>query len=418
MIINTVRIKNFRGIFGEELEISLDEKLTVFIGSNGAGKSTILDAVALVLTRIISLIRYQKLSGATFKDTDFPVAERFDETSVTIMPKKGSVWRIRKEKSAPKMMSLADRVYTDSIRSRIFETEERCSIPVFVYYGTHRAVLDIPLKIRKKHSFSLLETYDDAFKGSANFRHFFEWFRNREDLENEIKNQEGRDYSDQQLDAVRQAIQKVMVSFSGLSVRRNPLRMVISKGEKQLRVDHLSEGEKVMLAMVGDLARRLAIANPQMPNPLKGEGIVLIDEVELHFHPAWQRMILGKLCSIFENCQFVVTTHSPQIVGEVSHEQIRMLSKDEKGQVTVDTPDQALGLTSGEVLTELMNTPERDAEISNKMNDIYRFIDGENFYEAKKAITELTTKLNGSIPEIVRMEGLITMLECNDDSDQ
>jgi endonuclease V-like protein UPF0215 family len=65
-----------------------------------------------------------------------------------------------------------------------------------------------------------------------------------------------------------------------------------------------------------------------------------------------------------------------------------------------------------------MNTPERDAEISNKMNDIYRFIDGENFYEAKKAITELTTKLNGSIPEIVRMEGLITMLECNDDSDQ
>jgi hypothetical protein len=151
-----------------------------------------------------------------------------------------------------------------------------------------------------------------------------------------------------------------------------------------------------------------------MQEPLRGEGIVLIDEVELHLHPAWQRIILGKLCEIFPNCQFIVSTHSPQTVGEVSYQHIRILEKNEEDQLIARIPNQSLGLTSGEILEELMYTSKRDEDISKKLDSIYTLIDDEKFTSAKDQISTLKTELNGSIPEIVRMEGLITMLECNE----
>lgn len=422
MKIQDVTIQNFRGISSKPFSVSLDPQLTVFIGSNGIGKSTILDAISIVLSRVINQIKFGKNTGISFKDTDIP-SGRFDETSIAILPINGNLWSVRKDKSTSKNFISYDKEYIDTIALNIFEKQNLCSIPLFVYYRINRAVLDIPLKIRKKHDFSLLEAYDEALVGGANFRHFFEWFRNREDFENEMyrykhnlekEQSETFVFVDEHLMAVREAIESVMSDFSGLSVRRNPLRMVIKKRGKELRVDHLSDGEKCMLAMIGDLARRLAIANPTMQEPLKGEGIVLIDEIELHLHPTWQRIILGKLCEIFPNCQFIVSTHSPQTVGEVSHQHIRILEKDEADQLIARTPDQALGLTSGEILEELMHTSKRDEDISKKLDAIYALIDDKEFASAKDQIFALKTELNGSIPEIVRMEGLITMLECDE----
>ena len=107
-----------------------------------------------------------------------------------------------------------------------------------------------------------------------------------------------------------------MGDVKGLRVKRSPVRMVVDKGGREIRVDLLSEGEKCTLAMIGDLARRLILANPAMENPLEGKGIVLIDEIELHMHPSWQRRILSILKEVFPNIQFIVTTHSPQVLGE------------------------------------------------------------------------------------------------------
>ena len=157
------------------------------------------------------------------------------------------------------------------------------------YYPVNRAVLDIPLRIKERHSFDLLSAYSDSLTGGANFRAFFEWFREREDLENENRKYadqlikpEGYQFPDRQLEAVRAALMLFMPEFTNLTVRRNPLRMEVEKNGKTLRVNQLSDGEKCLMAMVGDLARRMAIANPVRPNPLEGEGIILIDEIDLH----------------------------------------------------------------------------------------------------------------------------------------
>lgn len=124
-------------------------------------------------------------------------------------------------------------------------------------------------------------------------------------------------YVDPGLVCVRKAIEAMIGDVSELRVKRNPVRMVVYKAGKEIRVDMLSDGEKCTLALLGDLARRLVLANPSAENPLVGKGIVLIDEIELHMHPSWQRRVLHVLNEVFPNIQFIVTTHSAQVLGEV-----------------------------------------------------------------------------------------------------
>ncbi len=91
--------------------------------------------------------------------------------------------------------------------------------------------------------------------------------------------------------------------------------MLIDKHGETLNVSQLSQGEKSLMTLVGDIARRLAMMNPSLASPLEGDGIVLIDEVDLHLHPKWQRSLLERLTTTFPGCQFVVTTHSPLVVS-------------------------------------------------------------------------------------------------------
>ena len=194
-------------------------------------------------------------------------------------------------------------------------------MPAFVHYGTNRAVLDIPDRIRGKHHFDKLSAIERAIDQQLDFRTFFEWYRDKE-AEEVIKAREcgNYEYFDPALACVRRAIEAMIGDVTGLRVKRNPVRMVVDKSGKEIRVDMLSDGKKCTLALLGDLARRLVLANPDAENPLEGSGIVLIDEIELHMHPSWQRRILHILREVFPNIQFIVTTHSPQVLGEADDE--------------------------------------------------------------------------------------------------
>lgn len=208
-----------------------------------------------------------------------------------------------------------------------------------------------------------------------------------------------------------------MPDFENLRVKRNPLRMIAMKHGSEIRIDQLSDGEKCLMAMIGDLARRLAIANPTLDDPLTGEGVVLIDEIELHLHPAWQRNFITKLIHVFSHCQFVLSTHSPQVLGEVPGSCLRILHREETGEIQCYTPKQALGLDSAEILEELMGSSRREKQTDKELNDIFVLIDQGRFAEAKTTIALLKEKLNGGIPEMVRAEGLIAMLESDIEGD-
>ena len=176
--------------------------------------------------------------------------------------------------------------------------------------------------------------------------------------------------------------------------------MVVDKNGEELRVDQLSDGEKCTLAMVGDLARRMAIANPARPDPLAGEGIVLIDEVDLHLHPDWQRHVVSALEETFPNCQFLVSTHSPQIVSHVAPERIWLLQRTKSG-VTASRPAESFGQTAGRILEDIMDVPERPEEIKERLSDLFLAIQDEQLATAKQLPSGLTSTL-WSDPDLVR----------------
>ncbi|WP_252180258.1 AAA family ATPase [Endozoicomonas sp. 4G] len=232
-----------------------------------------------------------------------------------------------------------------------------------------------------------LDGYDKSLSQGVDFRRFFEWFREREDSENEsgfsddileqlrevLKedadtwkrlNELKASSKDRQLTAVRSAIYKFMPEFSNLRVRRKPrLHMSIDKNGETFNVAQLSQGEKSLMALIGDIARRLAVMNPALENPLEGDGIVLIDEVDMHLHPQWQRSLINQLTVTFPNCQFVLTTHSPLVISDSKNVLTYLIDADELKKLKP-----LYGEDANTVLLDIMDTDIRNSEINIQLS--------------------------------------------------
>lgn len=426
MKFTSISLGNFRGI--QEMDVPINHQLTIFVGRNGVGKSTVLDAAAILLSWAVA--RAKSVNGAGRSIQELDIRNQSHHASLIAHFQTSNLvpfdWNLSKTRKGHIKSEVASDLsaltsFGRLIQQAITITDSQTNIPLFAYYPVNRAVLDIPLRIRKSHTFELLEAWDESLTSAANFRSFFEWFRNREDLENENRlrhndtiQQASNDSFDPQLQAVRQAIESIVTDFSNLSVRRNPLRMTVSKLDEEILIDQLSDGEKCLIALVGDIARRLAIANPKLGNPLEGEGVLLIDEIDLHLHPGWQRNVVPRLLKTFPNCQFIVSTHSPQVLGEVSADHVRLLSR-EDGKIIFTTPKQTLGLTSNEILDELMYTDERptvsqNLKVESDLRRLFDLIDEGNFDKATEFMAELKNQYQGDTPELVRAMSLLTML--------
>ena len=103
----------------------------------------------------------------------------------------------------------------------------------------------------------------------------------------------------------------------------NPLRFAVRINGTRLDIMQLSDGYKTMLSLVIDLASRMALANPHLADPLAANAVVMIDEIDLHLHPEWQRRVVGDLLRVFPNTQFILTSHSPYIIEAVNNHLMR-----------------------------------------------------------------------------------------------
>jgi predicted ATP-binding protein involved in virulence len=173
---------------------------------------------------------------------------------------------------------------------------------------------------------------------------------------------------------------------------------VIEKAGQSLKLEQLSDGEKMLLLVVSDLARRLSIASPTLDDALQGLGIVLIDEIDLHLHPQWQREVIPALRRTFPNCQFIATTHSPQVLSNVEKEDILIL---EYYKIVESTPF-TYGKDSNSILYELMNVEERPAKVKEELDELYRLIDAEKVEEARMELKKLADILGEDDKEIIR----------------
>ncbi|MCD4817787.1 MAG: AAA family ATPase [Candidatus Cloacimonetes bacterium] len=210
---------------------------------------------------------------------------------------------------------------------------------------------------------------------------------------------------------VTKTIEKFIPEYSNIRIKRVPRpHMLLEKKGKTISLDQLSDGEKNMIAMIGDISRRLSMANPTMKNPLNGNGIILIDEIDLHLHPSWQRKVIPSLNNTFPNCQFIITTHSPQILSHSKAKNIFIL-KQEKNNLSVIKVTESYGKNSDRLLEDILGVEARPIEIKNGLKELFKIINDGDLSNARLKIAELDNLIEGFEPELLKANALIKRRE-------
>lgn len=188
--------------------------------------------------------------------------------------------------------------------------------------------------------------------------------------------------------------------------------MTVQKSGIELSVNQLSDGERNTLALVGDIARRLSLLNLKGDADaiLAGQGVVLIDEIELHLHPKWQREVISKLETTFPNCQFIVTTHSPQVLSQVHEDDVWILRLNQQGEVEAARPQASYGLDSNRILEEIMDVPERPQEAKDQLELLFRLLSAKDRGRAESEINAISEKY-GDLPELTQARALLRRQE-------
>ena len=328
MRFDSISITNMRLVGNQTRTINLDNKknIVILLGDNGFGKTTFLDAMATTMAPYPA--QFPGISDFQLSDLDVHINSKGKrseyltvEAVLSESDKSFTCKRYRKGTSNPPRASYEELKEDANEKKNAINEGKDIELPVFAYYGTGRGRFHVPERKRGfKQTFERWDCYKSAILPDTDFKRFFEWFDLMEDDERrEREKLRDFDYKSPVLECVRTALSKIVEKYSTPRIMTKPLRFVMDRVESdgschELRIEQLSEGYKIVIAMVADLAARMAEANPKKENPLETTGIVLIDEVDLHLHPKWQRKILKQLSSVFPNIQFIVSTHSPIIV--------------------------------------------------------------------------------------------------------
>lgn len=354
MKLDSITLQNFKGI--DNLEIKLDNKTTVIFGVNGVGKSTILQAIDLLYADIIA-----KLMGTVRSKT-----ARFNEDFISY------------GKSAAGIK--ADFDFGDGESIYYERTIDRAK-------GEKRNTSALKKLTDKFQSLYIQMGYDD---GNGN------WIEESDNKSMPI--------------FVNYGVNRIVLDgFEDIRIERRPLAMKVNKNGKSLKIDQLSDGEKCTIALFGDLARRMALANPGKDvNPLEGSGVVLIDELDLHMHTSWQRKVLNVLRDTFPNIQFIITTHSPQILGEMDDSVNLLYLYNEDNEILFKTYESFVGWDANVILEEVMNTSSVNQDIKRMIDEMYKCIEDKKYDEAEKIVDILDKKTNGYADGISKARILIS----------
>jgi predicted ATP-binding protein involved in virulence len=384
MKLKSLNITDFRGLSDVNIT-DLDPHLNLLIGVNGAGKSSILDAIALLLIAFTSRLSISGNKGnaaSLFLSSD---VKRFSRSGCTlrITLDNDVTWSMfktlkleKKEKSDYSELNN----YTKNLRIQLDERIQK-SVPIIVHYGVKRSNTD-----------NLLPTaaYKDWINSKASYRDIFPWLRSEEDYENELirDNPTARDRG---LEALRRAMLSIFPEYTDLRVRRKPRQeVVLKKNNEEFPLSLLSDGEKCYIALVCDIVRRLTIANPQS-EILDGDGIVMIDEVDLHLHPKWEQSIMTNLRKTFCNIQFIVSAHSPLVASNFDGKVYAV------NNGTVTSLPRIFGLDYSTILQDWMNTSSENKDIS-VLVELYNAYKKHNMTEQAQAVKErLINALHGDI---------------------
>ncbi|MBF0214723.1 MAG: AAA family ATPase [Magnetococcales bacterium] len=420
MKITGLKVTNLRAL--KLAEFSFQPGMNLLVGVNGVGKTTVLEALRICLSRTIPDFSYaSKILASSFGLDDIQIDSQSMTTEMEfeiLGTKQHYLIHKQKEEYVPeKEGSVRLQAYITPDHEKLTPGSNEQLLkqlnkddagpfkqPIAIYFSTRRSLASYATPSKSRSKGGVMAAFGDALINSRELRlsEIASWMHAQAALAGE------RPLSDRHLDALLEAASRFLPECENLHTKMDmKLRLLVDKGGKILDVMQLSDGERGMLALVLDLAQRLSLANSGLENPIQdGEAVVLIDELDLHLHPKWQRAIVRRLTETFPNCQFIATTHSPLIIGEVSHDRIQIIAD---GQVY--SPTHSFGVDSSRVLEEVMDTNPRTDVTAQLLSQISREIGQNQFDVARKSLSALIEHLGENDPEITRMRTLLDFME-------
>lgn len=420
MLIRKLTLTNFRAYTHAEFEFQ--QGLNLLVGINGVGKTSVLDALRICLSVIYPEISETKQRKESFKETDIKigasslqVACDFSHLGINynllIVKRKENIVENKTTNIREQVIDVPDQeVITQKIDIGDKNYSNSGNDPIGIFFSTKRSLVE-DTKISKTvaqagqaaaHAESLSENR------IFNLRIFTDWYR----AQNALSMEDFRIGNN--LTAIQSVVESFLPGFHNLRAEDNDgkFELWIDKNDMPLSVYQLSDGERGMLAVAVDIARRLVLANPVLEDPIKlGDGVVLIDELDLHLHPKWQRSIANNLVRIFPNCQFIATTHSPQIIPSLEPERIQIIDFDK-----VRLPDRSLGMDTNWILKYLMESDDRPENATKAISEIEQLIKEIEFDKARSKMAEYK-KEGLDLPEWSVFEARIARLEIIDDQE-
>lgn len=441
MQLKSLSIEGFRG-FKDRQEIIFPEngEPLVLVGVNGAGKTAVLEAIRLGLESFHKEITIRPDLKGDFYFTELPYIANDFISSIHYDLKEAKVelsWSYPIEDpnalfyNEERLVKLSANSCEGYSKGEFKNLVERISdglyfgeysLALMLYYPSDRLLLsgnssdEEEMMYLHDHQLSALK---GALEPSINFDIFFDWFRKTEDIENEWRLTEDATFTNPSLKAVRLAIMSMLDGFTDVRIQRYPiLDMVVKKNGKRLYFRQLSSGEKALLTLAGDLAMRLALANPGLKSPLEGRGVVMIDEIDLHLHPRWQVDVLDRLRRTFPNIQFILTTHSPLIINRLPAESLYYLDN-QQCFAAKDAPEQfrSYGANIAKILSWQGVEHILPQAVTEAINEIGMLIQDDEIEAAKAALNELKSKIDPNHPDLVNLETDLELKEIEDEVD-
>lgn len=429
MRIDRLKVENFKCFAKQSFE--LHPHLTVFVGENGSGKTAVLDALAvaasvwLVEPPASSLTDSKRpIWGTEIRLVGERVGDRwqFRERWPVIVWAEGRIhdnaqtWNatIDGPSLKPKLAVSYSPVHPFALIQELYADDKdgiNVLFPVLRYFGAGRAWLSPHEQAENWRIVGPARrwaAFDGCFNERIRFAELTEWFR-RETLERGNRGGKWRPG----FEAVRRAVLGCVPGAEDVWLDADWDQIVLSIDGSVQPMGNLSAGQRMMLALVADLAIKCVTQNAYLvsdedPEKVLREtpGVVLIDELDVHLHPKWQRRVASDLKRTFPEIQFVCTTHSPQIIGELHPEEIRILDG-----FTVSTPDHSFGVDSSRVLEELMDAPARNERVAGMLEELFGAIDREDFDAARAMLPGVEAEIGADDPEVLRARTMMSFLE-------
>lgn len=436
MRIDRLEIKNFKKF--SDYTLDLHPQFTLLVGDNGTGKTTILDALAIAAgvwlvnspdttlnnsrrNILPSEIRLEAIATDTV--TQFIERKPTQITAIGTINDRPVTW-LRQIKTNGSRTSNTEAKQALDIISTLFQQVQsgaKIWLPVMAYYGAGRSWLPSNQRDPKALTNTLpsrrWDAFYDCFEERIRITDLHTWFQKEAIASVNRQGQMRSGYN-----VVKFAILRCIPDADDLWFDGDRGEIVVAIDGEPQPFSNLSAGQKMMVALIADLAIKIVTQNAsflteeldtdneKLPRILQQtSGLVMIDEIDVHLHPKWQRRIIKDLKSTFPLIQFVCTTHSPIVISEVEAECIRVL----KPHAATITPQSALGLDANQVLDELMGVSERNRETADSLHKLFKLIDLEDFQAAYREI-EMNPdikRLGELAPEITRAKTLIKFLE-------